>query len=233
MINSLAESDTCHLWIRLCERAPPWHKPRHPAVFRGEHTFGIHLKHIIDSHPNTMISRPYSSSSGSSNRSFGSTIPTSIGGSIESDINNGYSDSSSVPSNSTRNSIRALYYEEHIEHGRRYSGRADQQYYQPADQAQMGSWSVGHLTLMVMDSQQENPWFHSPISEDAKRILDIGTGDGSWVKDVADRFPHIDVLGIDLSPPPAGFVPPNCSFETEDATKEWVWEERFDLIHLR
>ena len=97
----------------------------------------------------------------------------------------------------------------------------------------MDSWSAGHLALMILDSRTENPFFQSPITENTKRVLDIGTGDGSWAKDVADRFPRINVLGIDLSPPSGGFVPPNCSFEIEDATKEWVWEERFDLIHLR
>ena len=86
---------------------------------------------------------------------------------------------------------------------------------------------------MVMDSQESNPWFRAPISEDANHILDIGTGDGSWVKDVGERFPGANVLGIDLSPVPNEWVPPNCRFEIEDATKEWVWEERWDLIHMR
>lgn len=97
----------------------------------------------------------------------------------------------------------------------------------------MDSWSAGHLVLMILDSQTENPFFQSPVNESTKRILDIGTGDGSWARDVADRFPSINILGIDLSHPPLGFVPPNCSFEIEDATKEWMWEDRFELIHIR
>lgn len=28
-------------------------------------------------------------------------------------------------------------------------------------------------------------------------------------------------------------VPPNCKFEVDDIEKEWLWEEKFDLIFAR
>lgn len=31
--------------------------------------------------------------------------------------------------------------------------------------------------------------------------------------DVADRYPHATVRGVDLSPPPEDWVPPNCILE--------------------
>lgn len=32
-------------------------------------------------------------------------------------------------------------------------------------------------------------------------VLDIGTGSGSWVVDMARRYPHAEVIGMDLAPP--------------------------------
>lgn len=28
-------------------------------------------------------------------------------------------------------------------------------------------------------------------------------------------------------------VPPNCRFEVDDIEKEWLWEQKFDLIFAR
>lgn len=43
----------------------------------------------------------------------------------------------------------------------------------------------------------------------------------------------VTVHGVDLSPPPETWVPPNCIFEVDDVTKPWTWTEKFDLIHMR
>lgn len=80
---------------------------------------------------------------------------------------------------------------------------------------------------------QENALFRSPISPKAKRVLDIGCGDGTWAIDVADRFPELEVVGVDLYPPPQMWQPTNCTLEVDDVCKEWVWNGKFDLIHIR
>lgn len=41
------------------------------------------------------------------------------------------------------------------------------------------------------------------------------------------------VRGVDLFPPPATWVPPNCVFEVDDISRDWTWKESFDLIHMR
>jgi hypothetical protein len=43
----------------------------------------------------------------------------------------------------------------------------------------------------------------------------------------------VTVHGVDLYPPPATWVPPNCIFEVDDITQEWTWRNKFDLIHFR
>lgn len=47
------------------------------------------------------------------------------------------------------------------------------------------------MTFLILESQQKNPLFRSPIDESkVQNILDLGTGDGAWAIDVADRLPH-------------------------------------------
>ena len=92
---------------------------------------------------------------------------------------------------------------------------------------------TGHLTNTILDSQQKNPFFRSPISEKAQNVLDVGTGQGNWAIDVAQEFPNLIVRGVDLYPPPQTWVPPNCIFEVDNVAERWTWKERFDLIHIR
>ncbi|OBT59887.1 hypothetical protein VE03_10413, partial [Pseudogymnoascus sp. 23342-1-I1] len=50
---------------------------------------------------------------------------------------------------------------------------------------------------------------------------------------LADEFPEAQVTGIDLSPIQPKFVPPNLKFVVDDIEDEWVFGEKFDLVHLR
>lgn len=91
----------------------------------------------------------------------------------------------------------------------------------------------GHLVHLVLDANEENPFFRAPIGPNPKHIIDIGAGQGEWSIDVAERFPSAQVLGIDLFPPPQGWTPPNCTFEVDDANMSWNRGQKFDLVHLR
>jgi SAM-dependent methyltransferase len=52
--------------------------------------------------------------------------------------------------------------------------------------------------------------------------------------DFADAFPHTQVIGTDLSPIQPGWVPPNLSFEIDDATQPWTFRpDSVDYIHMR
>lgn len=85
---------------------------------------------------------------------------------------------------------------------------------------------------LILDSDRPNPLFCSPIPETAN-ILDVGTGSGEWAKDAAEKFPSAVVKGIDLSPPPLNWVPPNCKLEVDDVLKQWDPQHKYHLIHLR
>ncbi|KFY84758.1 hypothetical protein V500_09021 [Pseudogymnoascus sp. VKM F-4518 (FW-2643)] len=130
-------------------------------------------------------------------------------------------------------SIASSMYRGYIENGRRYQTIREDNYWGPSDEQQFETFEAGHLVYQILDCQEENTLFRSPIAENAQHIIDLGTGDGTWAVQVADRFPGITIHGVDLYPPPVTWVPPNCIFEVDDITQEWTWHNKFDLIHLR
>ncbi|KAH0538584.1 hypothetical protein FGG08_004834 [Glutinoglossum americanum] len=80
----------------------------------------------------------------------------------------------------------------------------------------------------------ENKLFLSPVGPNPQKVLDVGTGTGIWAIDFADQFPNATVIGTDLSPTQPSWVPPNCKFEIDDASIEWMYpKESFDFIHVR
>ncbi|KFY49318.1 hypothetical protein V496_10102 [Pseudogymnoascus sp. VKM F-4515 (FW-2607)] len=130
-------------------------------------------------------------------------------------------------------SIASSMYRGYIENGRRYQTVKEGTYWGPSDEQQFETFEAGHLVYQILDCQEENILFRSPIPDNAQHIIDLGTGDGTWAVQVADRFPGITIHGVDLYPPPQNWVPPNCIFEVDDITQDWTWNNKFDLIHLR
>ncbi|KAI1756237.1 S-adenosyl-L-methionine-dependent methyltransferase [Xylaria castorea] len=72
----------------------------------------------------------------------------------------------------------------------------------------------------------------APVQEPA-RVLDFGTGTGTWAIEFAIQHPESDVLGTDLSPIQPEYVPPNCRFEIDDIEDEWMFSSKFDYVHGR
>ncbi|KFY05779.1 hypothetical protein V491_09025, partial [Pseudogymnoascus sp. VKM F-3775] len=130
-------------------------------------------------------------------------------------------------------SVASSMYRGYIENGRRYQTVREDNYWGPSDEQQFETFEAGHLVYQILDCQEDNTLFRSPIPKDAQHIIDLGTGDGTWAVQVADNFPGLTVHGVDLYPPPVTWVPPNCVFEVDDITQEWTWRNKFDLIHLR
>jgi SAM-dependent methyltransferase len=76
--------------------------------------------------------------------------------------------------------------------------------------------------------------FLAPISPEPQKILDIGTGNGTWAIDIADAYPSARVIGVDLAPVAPSWVPPNCEFEVLDIEDDWLHKpESYDFIHGR
>ncbi len=87
-------------------------------------------------------------------------------------------------------SVISSIYRGYLENGRKYQSLKGEGYFLPADEQQFESLEAGHVYFRVLDCQEENQLFRSPIGDDAQNVLDIGTGDASWAIDVADNFPH-------------------------------------------
>ncbi|CAE6409093.1 unnamed protein product, partial [Rhizoctonia solani] len=69
-----------------------------------------------------------------------------------------------------------------------------------------------------------------------KDILDVATGSGIWVMEIAREFPHACVVGVDLSKPRlvCQDVPSNASFIMADVTKRFPFEDgSFDVVQMR
>ncbi|SPJ70438.1 uncharacterized protein FTOL_00166 [Fusarium torulosum] len=75
----------------------------------------------------------------------------------------------------------------------------------------------------------------SPITSRPKRVLDVGTGPGTWALEFAQKHPHCSVLGVDIEPVKPSYSRPNCSFMTMDITHDWDFADggNFDFIHVR
>jgi trans-aconitate methyltransferase len=65
-------------------------------------------------------------------------------------------------------------------------------------------------------------------------IVDVGTGSGRWVVEVADDYPTAHVVGIDLSPIQPTDVPSNAEFILMDLTQGLEFETgSTDLVQSR
>ncbi|KAJ4206942.1 hypothetical protein NW759_014132 [Fusarium solani] len=125
-------------------------------------------------------------------------------------------------------SLRSSIREYHMINGRRY--HRDEKYYLPSDEHESERLDLqNHQLLLTFGGKR----YFAPNAETAKRVLDVGTGTGVWAVEFADDHPHAQVFGIDIAAIQPTFVPPNCTFEIDDAEKDWTWSQKFDYIFVR
>ena len=64
--------------------------------------------------------------------------------------------------------------------------------------------------------------------------MDVGTGSGKWVSEVAWEYPEAKVIGIDLSPIQPGYVYQNMEYIVMDLTQGLDFDDgSTDLVHSR
>ncbi|KAG9038214.1 hypothetical protein FRB95_002175 [Tulasnella sp. JGI-2019a] len=125
-------------------------------------------------------------------------------------------------------------------HGRTLNS-SNVNYMLPADGEEQSRLDLQHnaLTLFLGNLY---PWSHvvEPALQPRKGythgILDIGTGSGLWALSMAQKYPHAEVIGLDLVPPLVALekIPDNCRFEIDDANLSMShYEKCFDLVHVR
>ncbi|PHH61259.1 hypothetical protein CDD81_637 [Ophiocordyceps australis] len=116
-------------------------------------------------------------------------------------------------------------------HGRTYQSSKTTEYWGPNDDRQNNGLDIAHHFITMLKGDR---LFEAPITSSPTRILDVGTGTGIWVIDMADTYPAAEVVGTDISPIQPTWVPPNCVFQIEDAQLEWTYRPNsFDFVHIR
>ncbi|KAH9484351.1 Secondary metabolism regulator LAE1 [Psilocybe cubensis] len=110
-------------------------------------------------------------------------------------------------------------------------------YLLPVDHDEIQRSDIHHRLLQFVFSGRN---YVGPVKEalqfgEQRRVLDLGTGSGTWAIDIADEFPRAEVIAVDLAPIQPRVVPPNCTFEICDID-QWSIpypDAHFDFIHAR
>ncbi|KZL67675.1 methyltransferase domain-containing protein [Colletotrichum tofieldiae] len=137
----------------------------------------------------------------------------------------------SLASSST--SLASSILQHRIENGRTYHKYKDGKYAYPNDEKENDRLDLQHnIYLLTLDYKLG---LAPPNDENSgvKRVLDIGTGTGLWAIDFGEEHPEAEVIGVDLTPVPTTFVPPNVKFEVDDVDEPWLYSQPFDYIHIR
>lgn len=102
------------------------------------------------------------------------------------------------------------------------------------------------LFLELLDKR-----LHLAPIENPQRIIDLGTGTGTWAMDskykllphalsvylpgeVASKYPAAHIIGVDLSPIQHPWTPPNVEWIVDDIEDtRWLLGDNFDFMHIR
>ncbi|KAH6659856.1 S-adenosyl-L-methionine-dependent methyltransferase [Truncatella angustata] len=115
------------------------------------------------------------------------------------------------------------------ENGRTYHSYKQGRYPMPNDPQEQNRSAIEHE---LWRKTLRGKLYLSPIQR-LNHVLDIGTGTGHWAFEIAVKHSNSQVIGTDLSPIQPQYIPLNCQFEIDDAEDEWLYRQKFSLIHSR
>ncbi|KAI8329533.1 S-adenosyl-L-methionine-dependent methyltransferase [Chlamydoabsidia padenii] len=123
--------------------------------------------------------------------------------------------------------------------GRKYINTTHSRYFLPCDEEETDRLIVLHFLLKYAF----NTNYISPVQsllqggslDDRPKVLDIGTGAGTWTLEMASEFSETDFYGIDLAPMyPSTIKPNNAYFQQHDMLDGLPFpDESFDFIYMR
>ncbi|RKP04843.1 S-adenosyl-L-methionine-dependent methyltransferase, partial [Thamnocephalis sphaerospora] len=115
--------------------------------------------------------------------------------------------------------------------GRNYANIENTVYHMPCDTLEMDR-RLDAEHYMIRQVTGTNAF--API-EKMTRCIDIGTGSGIWVLEMASENPQGQFLGVDIMPPHVSELkPPNCRFERGNLLEGLAYSDNtFDYVHHR
>ncbi|CAG8698678.1 971_t:CDS:2, partial [Racocetra fulgida] len=137
-------------------------------------------------------------------------------------------------SEATRNNLsNESTLESYFEDGRRYTAE-NQTYFLPNDDKEYNRLNLQHSIMKTI--WQGN--FSAPVKllldQEGTKVLDVGTGSGSWVIDMAADYPKAKFTGVDISPPPSNNIPKNAEFLEGNVFERLPFEDNtFDYVFQR
>jgi Methylase involved in ubiquinone/menaquinone biosynthesis len=114
--------------------------------------------------------------------------------------------------------------------GRRH--RVDVSYLLPKDNQEINRLDFQHFGLkLLLGSNYKAPLDPSQI----RAILDVGSGTGRWLAEMAQEFPNAHIDGVDIEPPASHIqLPSNCLFTQCDVLKGLPFQDgSFQYVHQR
>lgn len=108
----------------------------------------------------------------------------------------------------------------------------------PVDGHEQSRWNIKHdLLKELLHDNYVGPVrdvLSSNSSQTRIRALDLCTGTGQWVVDMAQEFPHVKFIGIDIVPLVPRSPPLNVRFEIDDVSTPFRYQTGyFDFVHAR
>lgn len=155
-------------------------------------------------------------------------------GRSQEDSEDGLSDASSVLTQVGNDEFPRHFSERE---GRLFPAHRGSPYPLPVDGGEQQRLNALHYILY----ERLNSHYRGPVREVLageqgrhRRVLDLCTGTGIWVTDMADIFTNVRFSGIDIVPIAPRTTPRNVHFEIADATQPLRWHDgTMDFVHAR
>ncbi|KAH8989030.1 S-adenosyl-L-methionine-dependent methyltransferase [Lactarius hatsudake] len=109
-------------------------------------------------------------------------------------------------------------------------------YVLPVDSDETKRQEAQHILLrMIIGSNYDAPVRELLNSNPGgRKVVDLCTGAGHWVLDMAREFPHVRFRGLDLVPIQTRYPPENVRFEIADVTERLCFADAsVDVVHAR